>query len=97
MRVTANTFPNSLLNQLNSLSQRQNKLQDQAATGQLVKLPEDDPVAMRRVLDMQAGHNAGARHVVGVLSGAHKKDQLEKEPHTHLIASVADLPSTPFN
>ena len=49
------------------------------------------------VLDMQAGHNAGARHVVGVLSGAHKKDQLEKEPHTHLIASVADLPSTPFN
>ena len=44
------------------------------------------------VLDMQAGHNAGARHVVGVLSGAHKKDQLEKEPHTHLIASVADLP-----
>ena len=45
------------------------------------------------VLDMQAGHNAGARHVVGVLSGAHKKDQLEKEPHTHLIASVADLPS----
>jgi len=46
---------------------------------------------------MQAGHNAGARHVVGVLSGAHKKDQLEKEPHTHLIASVADLPSTPFN
>ena len=54
MRVTANTFPNSLLNQLNSLSQRQNKLQDQAATGQLVKLPEDDPVAMRRVLDMQA-------------------------------------------
>ena len=49
------------------------------------------------VLDMQAGHNAGARHVVGVLSGAHKKDQLEKEPHTHLIASVADLPSTPFS
>ena len=54
MRVTANTFPNSLLNQLNSLSQRQNKLQNQAATGQLVQLPEDDPVAMRRVLDMQA-------------------------------------------
>lgn len=54
MRVTANTFPNSLLNQLTSLSQRQNKLQNQAATGQLVQLPEDDPVAMRRVLDMQA-------------------------------------------
>lgn len=49
------------------------------------------------VLDMQAGRNAGARYVVGVLSGAHKKEQLEKEPHTHLIASVADLPSTAFN
>jgi len=54
MRVTANTFPNSLLQQLNSLSQRQNKLQNQAATGQRVQLPEDDPVAMHRVLDLQA-------------------------------------------
>ena len=54
MRVTANTFPNSLLDQLGSLSQRQNKLQNQAATGQRVQLPEDDPVTMRRVLDMQA-------------------------------------------
>jgi phosphonatase-like hydrolase len=48
------------------------------------------------VLDLQAGHNAGARHVVGVLSGAHKKEQLEKEPHTHLIASVAALSSIAF-
>ncbi len=54
MRVTANTFPNSLLQQLNSLSARQNKYQTQAATGQLVQLPEDDPVAMRRILDLQA-------------------------------------------
>ncbi|HXI50118.1 MAG TPA: hypothetical protein VNH84_01375 [Candidatus Saccharimonadales bacterium] len=54
MRVTANTFPNSLMDELSSLSQRQNKLQNQAATGQLIQLPEDDPVAMRRILDMQA-------------------------------------------
>lgn len=54
MRVTANTFPDSLLAQLTSLSQRQNRLQTQAATGQLVQLPEDDPVAMRRILDLQA-------------------------------------------
>ena len=43
MRVTANTFPNNLLDELTSLSQRQNKLQTQAASGQLVRLPEDDP------------------------------------------------------
>ena len=54
MRVTANTFPNSLLHQVTSLSQRQNKLQTQAVTGQRVQLPEDDPVSMRRILDMQA-------------------------------------------
>ena len=60
MRVTANTFPNSLLDQLTSLSLRQNKLQNQAATGQRVQLPEDDPVAMRRILDLQAeGRSVG--------------------------------------
>lgn len=45
------------------------------------------------VLDLQAGRNAGARYIVGVLSGAHKKEQLKQEPHTHLIASVAALPA----
>ena len=54
MRVTANTFPDSLVAQLTSLGQRQYKLQNQAATGQLVQLPEDDPVAVRRILDLQA-------------------------------------------
>ena len=48
------------------------------------------------VLDLKAGRNAGVRYVVGVLSGAHKKEQLEKEPHTRLIASVAELSATQF-
>ncbi len=43
------------------------------------------------VLDLQAGCNAGVRYVIGVLSGAHKKAQMEKERHTHLIESVAAL------
>lgn len=54
MRISTNTFPNSLLNQLTSLSARQYRLQSQAATGQRLQLPEDDPVAMRRVIDLQA-------------------------------------------
>src|SRR5262249_52330685 len=54
MRVTANTFPDSLIDQLSSLSQRQGKLQTQAASGQRVQLPEDDPAAMHRVLELQA-------------------------------------------
>ncbi len=54
MRVTANTFTNSLVDQLSRLANRQYRLQNQAATGQQLTLPEDDPSAMRRVLDMQA-------------------------------------------
>jgi phosphonatase-like hydrolase len=44
------------------------------------------------VLDLQAGHNAGVRWNVGVLSGAHGREVLEREPHTHLLDSVASLP-----
>jgi phosphonatase-like hydrolase len=44
-------------------------------------------------LDLQSGHNAGTRWNVGVLSGAHTREQLAQQPHTHLLASVADLPA----
>jgi phosphonatase-like hydrolase len=42
-------------------------------------------------LDLQAGSNAGARWNIGVLSGAHSREQLQAQPHTHLLASVRDL------
>ncbi len=44
------------------------------------------------VLDLQAGHNAGVALNIGVLSGAHGRDQMQSLPHTHLLNSVADLP-----
>jgi phosphonatase-like hydrolase len=44
-------------------------------------------------LDLQSGTNAGVREVVGVLmTGLHGRDRLQREPHTALLASVADLP-----
>lgn len=43
-------------------------------------------------LDLQAGTNAGVEAVVGVLTGAHDRQTLEREPHTHIINSVAELP-----
>ena len=43
-------------------------------------------------LDLEAGHNAGVRWNIGVLSGAHDRHILERAPHTHLIDSVAELP-----
>jgi phosphonatase-like hydrolase len=42
-------------------------------------------------LDLEAGHNAGVRWNIGVLSGAHDRARLEAAPHTHLVASVADV------
>ena len=44
-------------------------------------------------LDLQAGTNAGARGVIGVLSGASKEERLKPEPHTDIISSVAELPA----
>jgi flagellar hook-associated protein 3 FlgL len=54
MRVTGNSFTNGLANQLNLLTARQYRLQNQAASGQRIQAPEDDPIAMQRVLDMRA-------------------------------------------
>ena len=44
-------------------------------------------------LDLEAGHAAGVRFNVGVLSGAHGRGRLERAPHTHLLADVSELPS----
>jgi phosphonatase-like hydrolase len=43
-------------------------------------------------LDLQSGSNAGAVGVVGVLTGAHDRESLQGQPHTHIINSIADLP-----
>lgn len=45
------------------------------------------------VSDLQAGANAGTGFNIGVLSGAHSLEQLQRAPHTALIASVAELPA----
>src|SRR5262245_16681245 len=62
MRVTSNTFPNTLVDQLGTLTARQSRLQAQAATGQRIQAPEDDPVALRRVLDMQVESGAATQY-----------------------------------
>ncbi|MEE6177264.1 phosphonatase-like hydrolase [Mycobacterium sp. 050134] len=43
--------------------------------------------------DLEAGTNAGAAFVVGVLSGAGTAEELGTQRHTHLLPSVADLPA----
>ena len=54
MRVPNSSFPGSLVTVLGRLSTRQDQLQTQVATGQKLRLPEDNPTAMRRVMDLQA-------------------------------------------
>lgn len=44
-------------------------------------------------LDLQAGAAAGVGWNIGVWSGAHDRPRLAAAPHTHLCASVADLPA----
>ncbi|HEX5068798.1 MAG TPA: HAD family hydrolase [Vicinamibacterales bacterium] len=44
-------------------------------------------------LDLQAGTNAGAGGVVGVMTGTHDWQSLGAVRHTHLIPSVAGLPA----
>ena len=44
-------------------------------------------------LDLQAGTNAGAGGVVGVLTGTHDVRSLGAVRHTHLAPSVAELPA----
>lgn len=44
-------------------------------------------------LDLQAGTNARAGWVIGVLSGAHGVETLGATRHTHLLTSVAALPA----
>lgn len=43
--------------------------------------------------DLQEGTSAGCGLVIGVTNGTHTREQLLPHPHTHLIASLAELPA----
>jgi len=53
MRVATNSASEAVLAQLNKLSLRQSQLQTQAATGQRIFQPEDDPAAVGRLLGLE--------------------------------------------
>ncbi len=43
--------------------------------------------------DLEEGRNACCGLIVGVTRGTHSRDELERYPHTHLIGTVAELPT----
>lgn len=49
-------------------------------------------VAGDTAADLEAGTNAGVAAVVGVGTGGFTLAELAKSPHTHLVASVAEIP-----
>jgi phosphonatase-like hydrolase len=60
------------------------------------RLRVDDPKRVAKVgdtpADLEEGHTAGCGLVIGVTKGTHRRDELERYPHTHLIDTVADIP-----
>ena len=61
------------------------------------RLSVDDPRKVAKVgdtpADLKEGHNARCGLVIGVTEGTHGREQLEPHPHTHLINTIADLPT----
>lgn len=62
MRVTGNSYTENLVRQLNTLTARQYRLQNQAATGQRISSPEDDPAAMQRAMALRAESRSTAQY-----------------------------------
>lgn len=64
----------------------------------MLKASVEDPAVVANVgdtaLDLQAAANAGVGWNIGVLSGAHGREALERAPHSHIIESVAELTAT---
>jgi len=55
--------------------------------------PRDVVVVGDTAADLETAANAGAGRAVGVLSGAHDRNELEKYPHSAILGSIAGLPA----
>ncbi len=62
MRIASNTVSDSMLRQIQQLASDQAKLQTQVATGRRITQPEDDPVAVARVLNLQSEQRATTQY-----------------------------------
>lgn len=54
MRIASNTLSDEIVRQIQQLTSQQAKLQSQVASGQRINLPEDDPAAAGRVLNLES-------------------------------------------
>lgn len=65
------------------------------------RLGIEDPGRVAKVgdtrADLEEGTNAGCALVIGVTTGSFSHAQLQTCPHTHIVASVADVPALLVN
>jgi phosphonatase-like hydrolase len=62
----------------------------------MTRVAVDDPALVANVgdttMDLESAARAGVGWNIGVLSGAHTREALERAPHTHIVDSIANLP-----
>ena len=66
MRISFNSFPDTLVGQLGDLVSQQSKYQSQVSTGQKVTVASDDPQAMSGALAAQAEGHAVSQYKTNV-------------------------------
>jgi flagellar hook-associated protein 3 FlgL len=66
MRIAGTSYLDSMVSQLNLLSSRQYQLQSQAATGQKISAPADDPAVMAQALNLQTDSRAAAQYAQNI-------------------------------
>ena len=69
MRVTFNSFPDTLLGRLQSLGSEQNKALVQLSTGQRMAAPSDDAPAMQRVLNLRSEKKQNQQYYRNAIDG----------------------------
>jgi flagellar hook-associated protein 3 FlgL len=103
MRVTFNTFPDTLLGRLQSLGGEQNKALVQLSTGQRISAPSDDPAAMQRILTLRTEKKENQQYYRNAIDGTEISkttfstlDQLNKllTRATELASNVSGATST---
>jgi flagellar hook-associated protein 3 FlgL len=72
MRVTFNTFPDTLLGRLQSLGGEQNKALTQLSTGQRIAAPSDDAPAMQRILNLRVEKKQNQQFYRNAIDGLEK-------------------------
>ena len=68
MRVTNNSYSDSLVNHLQSLARKHVTLQNQVATGQRIQSAEEDPLAMQQVLQLRDQSASAAQYESNIRS-----------------------------